>query len=343
MADTEDQEKRLDAAVTSDQKKKGAKPQAAAGKKANLGKGKGKNKGDKKSNKNAATFGTTPDPNASLLAADTVTEDEENALKKDKLDKSKNEPVYLFEEEEDEGWLSDLDVTVILNRKNEQDLYLKSCKALGLVPVSYISKRLDQPELSMPYHGLGPLGAQALSKVLEVNTFINHLDLSYNCIEDGGQFLGLGLCINTTITYLNLGYNNLKSAGAQLSTMIADNSTIKTLILCGNRFGDAEASQLAEGIRQNQFLQTLDLSHNEIGDLGGIALGVGISQNEGLRELNIGWNEMRNRGITGFLNGCKDNPTLTNLNIEHNGIGSNSACLQSFLAKSSSIQKFNVA
>lgn len=56
----------------------------------------------------------------------------------------------------------------ILTRKNQTDPYITACKVLGIVPVSYISHRLKDPQIIMPHHGLGPKGAQAIAQVLEV-------------------------------------------------------------------------------------------------------------------------------------------------------------------------------
>ena len=48
--------------------------------------------------------------------------------------------------------------------------YIKTCENLGVVPVSYFTRHITDPEIVMRYHGLGPQGARAMSRVLRVST-----------------------------------------------------------------------------------------------------------------------------------------------------------------------------
>ncbi|KAJ3318706.1 hypothetical protein HDV06_007100 [Boothiomyces sp. JEL0866] len=340
-------EKRLDHALgmdeTATKKGKNGKNVSTPTKKPGPNKGKGKQKGGKGQSKKQAVNQEAVDDKNVILQTDAINEakEDENASKNGNNKKS-DEPSLSLLEEEEAGWESDLDVSVIINRKNEKEPYLAACAAYGLVPVSFIAERLDKSEIIMPYHGLGYLRAIAFSKVIGPNNYVTHLDLSNNSIEQGGKALALSLSSNHKINYLNLANNSLRGCGPELATMMSDNSTIKTLILSGNEFGDKEATFIADGIRQNQFLQVLDISRNDIGDIGGIALGNGLMQNEGLRELNISWNQMRIRGVTGVLNGAKDNATLTKLDLSHNGIGDNGNCLIAYLGKTTSIKSLNL-
>ncbi|KNC97964.1 uncharacterized protein SPPG_06952 [Spizellomyces punctatus DAOM BR117] len=247
------------------------------------------------------------------------------------------------EELADSGWETDLDVSDVLNRKNQQDLYTAACIALGIVPVSFIIDRLKGEEIVMPHHGLGPKGAHALAQVLEGNTTLKRIDLTNNWIESGGAYLGRSLQINRALVYLNLTGNRLGYEGShEIAEMLQFNASLKTLILKDNKLGDREAQLFSEGLRQNSCLQVLDLSYNEIGDIGAIALGVGLVGNDALKELNLGWNQIRHRGIAGLLNGLKDNLILTHLNLESNGLGENGAAVASFLLKNNAIQVLNL-
>ena len=62
---------------------------------------------------------------------------------------------------------------VFLDEREEHDTtgrtqYASACDRLGIVPVSYFSRHITDQEIVMRYHGLGPLGAKAIAKVLRV-------------------------------------------------------------------------------------------------------------------------------------------------------------------------------
>ncbi|TPX71536.1 hypothetical protein SpCBS45565_g01003 [Spizellomyces sp. 'palustris'] len=247
------------------------------------------------------------------------------------------------EELADSGWETDLDVSDVLTRKNQQDPYTAACIALGIVPVSFIIDRLKEEEIVMPHHGLGPKGAHALAQVLEGNSTLKRIDLTNNWLEGGGAYLGRSLQINRALVYLNLTGNRLGYEGShEIAEMLQFNASLKTLVLKDNKLSDREAQLFSEGLRQNSCLQVLDLSYNEIGDIGAIALGMGLGGNDAVKELNLGWNQIRHRGIAGLLNGLKDNLFLTHLNLESNGLGENGAAVASFLLKNNVIQVLNI-
>ena len=52
--------------------------------------------------------------------------------------------------------------------------YIRICESLNIQPVTYFCKHLQDTELIMKYHGLGPLGMKAMSDPLEVNYFFLH-------------------------------------------------------------------------------------------------------------------------------------------------------------------------
>ncbi|KAJ3382497.1 hypothetical protein HDU84_004247 [Entophlyctis sp. JEL0112] len=251
----------------------------------------------------------------------------------------------------DEGWESDLNIDAIVRRKSAfsaggVDVYLNSCKMLGIVPVSVLIEKfnLGESDIILKHRGLGPKGAQAIASVLENNTSIARLDLTNNWIESGGAFIGRSLQINRTLVFLNLSDNKLGLLGGlEMAEMLGYNGTLKTLILKGNDFGDKEAIHISEGLKQNSSLQVLDLSHNRIGDLGAVALGTGIAQNDGLKELNLGWNQIRVRGASGFFATLKDNLTLASLNMQDNGICDSPQPVALFISKSSVISNLNLS
>jgi hypothetical protein len=202
-------EKRLDHAVgleDASSKKKGA-TKAAPPKKTVPIKGKSKQKDAKKTKKQVADK-LSAETATSLFASEIGDVIAEETTTKQDIGKGKESLLHL-EEEEEIDWESDLDVDIILNRQINKDPYLTACEALNIVPVTYIQQNLAQKELSLPFHGLGPLGARALGKVLETNAVVEQLNLSDNGIEFGGIHFGISMCLNRTVTYLNLSNNNL--------------------------------------------------------------------------------------------------------------------------------------
>ncbi|KAJ3301668.1 hypothetical protein HDV03_000509 [Kappamyces sp. JEL0829] len=328
IAPEEHAEKRLDAALGQDVKKKKPVPTKKA-----PAKGKAK-KGAKSSKKEKdADAGVVP----AMGDMPETQEDKEDTQAEGKT-AEKGADVELLNDDAEADWESDLDVDVIINRKIERDPYLTACRALDVVPVSFISQRLGKSEIVMKHHGLGALGARALGKVLEYNSALQTLDLTGNCIGAGGSYFATSLAQNSYITYLNLSSNSLKSSAKELGQMIAENSTITSLILSKNDLGDTETVLLADGLKQNQFLRVLDLSHNRIGDIGAIALGQAVVVNGGLKELDVSWNEMRTRGLTAFFSGIKENSNIVNLNVSNNGIGEFGAMTVPFFNKTAVVR-----
>lgn len=49
------------------------------------------------------------------------------------------------------------------------EIYLRACKLIGVVPVSYFIRNLDCTTMTLSHHGLGPLGCEALAIALTVS------------------------------------------------------------------------------------------------------------------------------------------------------------------------------
>lgn len=46
--------------------------------------------------------------------------------------------------------------------------YIQECNRLGVIPASYFVRHIHDQKFIMKHHGLGPLGAKAIVKPLEV-------------------------------------------------------------------------------------------------------------------------------------------------------------------------------
>uniref|UniRef100_G1KTJ7 Uncharacterized protein n=1 Tax=Anolis carolinensis TaxID=28377 RepID=G1KTJ7_ANOCA len=66
------------------------------------------------------------------------------------------------------------------------ELYLEACKLVGVVPVSYFIRNMEEPVMNLNHHGIGPKGTKALAIALVSNTTITHLELEDNWILGEG-------------------------------------------------------------------------------------------------------------------------------------------------------------
>lgn len=46
--------------------------------------------------------------------------------------------------------------------------YLQACRDSGVIPVSYFHRNLQQADIDIKHHGLGPMGAKAIAIALVV-------------------------------------------------------------------------------------------------------------------------------------------------------------------------------
>uniref|UniRef100_A0A8D2LKX3 Leucine rich repeat containing 74A n=1 Tax=Varanus komodoensis TaxID=61221 RepID=A0A8D2LKX3_VARKO len=66
------------------------------------------------------------------------------------------------------------------------ELYIEACKLVGVVPVSYFIRNMEEPVMNLNHHGLGPKGTKAIAIALVSNTTITHLELEDNWILGEG-------------------------------------------------------------------------------------------------------------------------------------------------------------
>uniref|UniRef100_A0A3B1J201 Leucine rich repeat containing 74B n=1 Tax=Astyanax mexicanus TaxID=7994 RepID=A0A3B1J201_ASTMX len=141
---------------------------------------------------------------------------------------------------------------------------------LGVIPVSCFLRNMQQSELSLVHHGLGPQGTAALAVPLVTNTFILKLNLRDNWMEGvGGAAVADMLKENSYffLSEIDLSENQLGQYGVKaVSSMLLENTTLVSLNLSGNGLEEKAAEHLAEAVTRNQNLQHLDLSHNRLGE-----------------------------------------------------------------------------
>lgn len=64
--------------------------------------------------------------------------------------------------------------------------YISSCKQLGINPVNYIARHINDRDIVMKSHPLGPQGARALCIALVNNKYVKTLNLEDNDLSTEG-------------------------------------------------------------------------------------------------------------------------------------------------------------
>lgn len=66
--------------------------------------------------------------------------------------------------------------------------YIRECNKLGVIPVSYFEKHIEDRAFVMKHHGLGPLGAKAIAKPLEVSVYNTYLILVKLLLDTNSRY-----------------------------------------------------------------------------------------------------------------------------------------------------------
>nr|XP_020649580.1 leucine-rich repeat-containing protein 74A isoform X2 [Pogona vitticeps] len=201
------------------------------------------------------------------------------------------------------------------------ELYTEACKLVGVVPVSYFIRNMEEPIMNLNHHGLGPNGTKALAIALVSNTTITHLELEDNWIlGEGTRYLVQMLRENCYIQEMNISRNHLNTDGAEaICRMFYHNiSNIRAIRLAGNNFREESAMYFSESLMANGSLKILNLSWNGFGNEGGLALGEALKVNNVLTELDISSNHINNEGTMKLCKGLEVNASLRILKMSHN-------------------------
>ncbi|XP_062824410.1 leucine-rich repeat-containing protein 74A isoform X3 [Anolis carolinensis] len=189
------------------------------------------------------------------------------------------------------------------------ELYLEACKLVGVVPVSYFIRNMEEPVMNLNHHGIGPKGTKALAIALVSNTTITHLELEDNWIlGEGTTYLVQMLRENCYIQEMNISNNHLNTDGAEaICRMFYHNtSNIRAIQLAGNNFREESAQYFSESLMVNYRVIELDLSHNEFFEKAGEQLGQMLANNEALEVLNLSWNHLRMKGAVALSAGLRN-------------------------------------
>uniref|UniRef100_A0A8C3YTT6 Leucine rich repeat containing 74A n=1 Tax=Catagonus wagneri TaxID=51154 RepID=A0A8C3YTT6_9CETA len=210
----------------------------------------------------------------------------------------------------------------------QKELYLEACKQVGVVPVSYFIRNMEEPCVNLNHHGLGPNGTKAIAIALVSNTTVLTLELADNCImEEGVLSLVEMLQENYYLREMNISDNNLGWEGARILSEFLQNNTssLFSLRLSGNNFKEESAELFSQALSANYRIKTLDLSHNQFSDKAGEYLGQMLALNIGLQSLDLSWNHFYIRGAVALCNGLRVNVALKKLDVSMNSFGNEGA------------------
>uniref|UniRef100_A0AC11ETU1 Leucine rich repeat containing 74A n=1 Tax=Ovis aries TaxID=9940 RepID=A0AC11ETU1_SHEEP len=192
----------------------------------------------------------------------------------------------------------------------QKELYLEACKLVGVVPVSYFIRNMEESYVNLNHHGLGPKGTKAIAIALVNNYRIKSLDLSHNQFcHKAGEYLGQMLAINVGLQSLDLSWNHLYIRGVvALCNGLRSNVSLKKLDLSMNSFGNEGAAALGEVLRLNSYLTYLDLSSNNITNDGLSKISRALELNESLKVLKLFLNPISMDGALLLILSIKRNP-----------------------------------
>ena len=184
-------------------------------------------------------------------------------------------------------------------------------------------------------------GAVVISVVLEKNSSLTHLDLSFNGIDED---VASSLSWYSSLSFFNLEGNCIGDSGASsLSKALKAKSSLTDLNLSDNRIGDAGASFLSQALKANSSLTNLNLSINSIGDTGASSLSKALKANSSLTNLNLSFCKIGDAGASSLSEAIKENSSLTGLNLLDNRIGDTGASfLSDALTANSSLTDLNL-
>uniref|UniRef100_A0A8D1Z2L2 Leucine rich repeat containing 74A n=1 Tax=Sus scrofa TaxID=9823 RepID=A0A8D1Z2L2_PIG len=210
----------------------------------------------------------------------------------------------------------------------QKELYLEACRLVGVVPVSYFIRNMEEPYVNLNHHGLGPHGTKAIAIALVSNTTVLTLELADNCImEEGILSLVEMLQENYYLQEMNISNNNLGLEGARILSEFLQNNTssLFSLRLSGNNFKEESAELFCQALSVNYRIRTLDLSHNQLSDKAGEYLGQMLALNSGLQSLDLSWNHFCTHGAVALCNGLRVNVALKKLDLSMNSFGNEGA------------------
>ena len=191
--------------------------------------------------------------------------------------------------------------------------------------------------------------SDVLSKMLQVNNSLTHLNLSGNNLTDSGAYwLFEGLQQNTCLVDLCLKNNTISStvddseAAVALARLLKTNCSLKHLNLsCNPIFSDSRAYyKVFESLQQNKTLTHLYLHKTGLSVRYSVIIKKMLQRNRTLRRLDLSGNErFTDSGAHCVFVGLRHNSTLVDLNLRKTGITASNSDVRRALTKLLQVNK----
>ena len=173
-----------------------------------------------------------------------------------------------------------------------------------------------------------PDTARSITKILQVNNSLTHLNLSRNSLSDlGARCIFEGLQCNFTLVKLSLRDNGITSTNLDTATsltkMLQVNKSLTHLDLSGNNLYESGAFCIFEGLQRNTTLLNLSLEGNAITVIDpdtARSLITMLQVNRTLTHLDLSGNYLFDSGACCIFEGLQLNITLLNLSLKGNTI-----------------------
>eukprot|EP01028_Stygiella_incarcerata_P004572 TRINITY_DN2007_c1_g1_i1.p1 TRINITY_DN2007_c1_g1~~TRINITY_DN2007_c1_g1_i1.p1 ORF type:complete len:507 (-),score=112.39 TRINITY_DN2007_c1_g1_i1:150-1502(-) len=197
--------------------------------------------------------------------------------------------------------------------------------------------------------GIGAEGAIKMAQMLEKNSSLATLDLSWNNYIGDKGCVGIAKVLETrtSLKKLRLRDCGIGSDGAiSIAQMLAKNYSLLTLDLSKNgRIGDEGCIQIAQRLETNASLKELCIRRCEIESEGAMKIAQMLGKNSSLRILNLSSNSgIQNEGCIRIAKALESNTSLKKLLLCDCGIESEGAIkMGQMLEKNSSLASLGLS
>eukprot|EP01028_Stygiella_incarcerata_P014526 TRINITY_DN977_c0_g2_i3.p1 TRINITY_DN977_c0_g2~~TRINITY_DN977_c0_g2_i3.p1 ORF type:complete len:562 (+),score=135.21 TRINITY_DN977_c0_g2_i3:192-1688(+) len=185
-------------------------------------------------------------------------------------------------------------------------------------------------ELNLRHCGIGPKAAEKIGKMLEKNSCLVKLDISWNMRigVEGFNRMVEGLERNTSLKELVVMHVGIEpTIATKIAHMLRRNDTLVHLDLRFNKeVGDDGTIQIAEALKMNTSLKALYLSDCSIGLKGANKIVKALEENGSLVHLELGGNEgIGDEGCIRMAECLKKNSSIKILGLDDCGISQRGA------------------
>lgn len=137
----------------------------------------------------------------------------------------------------------------------------------NLAKTTEIIGSCEESHLSLDLSGADFIEAQTIGQNLQVNTTVEHLDLSDQYMNgECASVIMSALKDNNTITCINLSDNLIDFISYDYNPTARKNKTLKTIILTNNLLTGDSAQSIAKMMLANEALEEIYIAENHIGE-----------------------------------------------------------------------------